>query len=192
MAAPWEDASIVAGSYNVGVQPRNKDLRLLSLPHLSVNLTHSAETPVDLFINAVITASSVVLFCYWFRYTCLLILAAETPHDYSEEVAEVNQLSFPEVRAKLRQHDGTDLDRLHNCLERDFAILSRLLEHTHHASFYPRFEEAMLTIHFRTMSSGFRLTRSHFRESAADALEEMSRVVTHLANQLGERSATAH
>jgi len=178
-------------SYNVGIRPRNKDLRLLSLAYLSVNLAVSAEAPVDLFINAVITASSVVLFCYWFRYTCLLILAAETAHDYSEEVAEANQLAFLEVRAKLQRHDVADLDRLHNCLERDFAILARLLEQTHTAAFAPGFEDVMLRIHFRSLSTCFRLTSKTLQESSTAALKEMSRVVAHLANELGARQATA-
>ena len=147
---------------------------------------------MDLFINAVLVASSAVLFCYWFRYSCLLILAAGSSHDYTAEIAEANQLAFPEVCARLRQHDATPLTNLHQSLERDFAVLARLLEQTHGARFDPRFEEAMLTIHFRTLSASFHLTRRHLRASAADALEEMTRVVTHLANQLGEHQTTAN
>ena len=145
---------------------------------------------MDLFINAVLTASSAVLFCYWFRYACLLILAAEMPHDYSNEVAEANQLAFLEVRAKLRHPDAGELDRLHACLERDFAILARLLDQTHPAAFDPSFEDVMLRIHFRSLSTCFRLTSKTLKESSTAALEEMSRVVTHLANELGERQAT--
>jgi len=146
---------------------------------------------MDLFINSALIATSVALFCYWFRYSCLLILAMETLHDYSEEVAEVNQLSFPEVRFRLRKHDTSDLDYLHKCLERDFAVLAYLLENTPIASFETSFDEAMLKIHFRAMSACFRMTGNSLRECAADALEEMALVVAHLANQLGERRAVA-
>jgi len=144
---------------------------------------------VDLLINAALIAISVALSCYWFRYSCLLILAAETSHNYGEAVAEANQLSFPEVRAKLRSHHPTDLCRLHKCLERDFAVIAYLLENTPVSSFDTGFDEVMLTIHFRVMSACFRLTRTNLRESASDALEEMALVVQHLANQLGERRA---
>jgi len=147
---------------------------------------------VELFINAALVASSVALLCYWFRYTCLLILAAETAHDYGEEVAKVNKLSFPEVRSKLRKRGATDLNRLHQCLERDFAIITYLLEHTPIASSDTGFEDAMLKIHFRAMSAGFRVTRSNLRGFALDALEEMSLVVAYLANQMGERRSAAH
>ena len=144
---------------------------------------------MDLFINAALIATSVALFCYWFRYGCLLILAAETSHDYSEEVAEANQLSFGEVRSRLRKHDLTDLDYLHKCLERDFAVIAYLLEHTPATSFDADCDDEMLKVHFRAMSACFRLTRRNLRESASDALEEMTLVVAHLANQFGERSA---
>jgi hypothetical protein len=146
---------------------------------------------MDLYINVALIATSFVLFCYWFRYSCLLILAAETHHDYRKEVAEANQLSFPEVRAKLRNPDATDLCRLHKCLERDFAVVAYLLEHTPATRFDIDIDDAMLKAYFRTMSTCFRLTNHGLREFAADALEEMSLVVAHLANQLGERSAAS-
>ena len=146
---------------------------------------------MDLFINSALIATSVVLFCYWFRYGCLLILAAETLHDYSEEVAEMNQLMFGEVRSRLHRRDAPDLDSLHKCLEREFAVITYLLENIPASNFDTGFEDAMLHIHFRAMSACFRLTGNHLRGCAADALEEMALVVAHLANQLGERTAAA-
>ena len=147
---------------------------------------------MDLFIDALICASSLALFLYWFRYGCLLILGAETPHDYSEDVARANQLSFPEVRSILRRDTGTDLDCLRKRLERDFAIITELLKHTPIANCDFGVEDAMLTIHFRTMSACFHLTSSTFRGFALDALEEMSLVVTHLANEVGGRCIREH
>jgi hypothetical protein len=114
------------------------------------------------------TVSSTALFCYRFRYTCLLILAAETPHDHSEEVAEANQLAFLQVRATLRARPS-DLNRLHESLERDFAILAYLLDQRNTVRFDPRFEDVMLTIHFRAMSAYFRLTRKILQEFANEA-----------------------
>jgi hypothetical protein len=143
---------------------------------------------VEVFVDAVLVASSIALFCYWFRYSCLLILSAETAHDYSREVARANQLSFPEVRSRLRKRDVADLDCLHKCLERDFAILEGLLEHAPIAGCYVGFEDVMLKILFRSMGVCFHLTRGSWREFASDALREMSLVVVHLANQWGERS----
>ena len=145
---------------------------------------------MDLFINIVLAANSIALFCYWFRYGCLLILASEMTRDYREEVAEANQLSFPEVRSRLRKHDVSDLASLHKRLEADLVIISYLLGHTPTIGSDRRPEDAMLKIHYRTMSIWFLLTRHLKSEAAARALEEMSLVVAHLANQLGERKTS--
>ena len=145
----------------------------------------------ELVISATVMAGSLLLFCYWFRYVCLLILAAETPRDHSEEAAEVNQLSFPVVRSSLRKDAVADLETLRKCLERDFAIITYLLEHTPIRVFDSGFEQAMLRTHFRIMSMCVRLTSRNLRRSASDALEEMLLVVEHLANELGQRGAAA-
>ena len=36
---------------------------------------------IELLATTIITVSSVALFGYWFRYTCLLILSAKTTQD---------------------------------------------------------------------------------------------------------------
>jgi len=143
---------------------------------------------VDPFISTVISLSSLALLCYWFRYSCLLILAAETARDYSEEVAKANQLSFREVLSKLRNDDTGNLDNLHRCLQRDFAIITCLLDHATTASAESFFEDAMLHAHYRAMSAWFRLTRAWSHEDATQALAEMSKVIRHFANCLGERT----
>src|SRR5690242_21902222 len=85
---------------------------------------------IELAATIIITASSALLFVYWFRYTCLLILSAKTTRDYAGEVATANQLSFLEVQAELREGAASaDLDRLHASLERDYAVVSYLLKH---------------------------------------------------------------
>lgn len=143
---------------------------------------------MGLFFDVIISVSSLALFIYWFRYGCLLILAAATPHDHREEVAKANRLSFPDVQSRLRRDDVSDLDRLQKCLDRDFAIIAALLECTPMARVDTSYEDAMLKIHYHSMRALFHLTRSNLREFASDALEEMALVVAHLANQLGERS----
>jgi hypothetical protein len=143
----------------------------------------------ELAISCIVLAGSLLLLCYWFRYICLLILAAESPRDRSEEVARANDLFFPEVRSRLLKDDGVDLETLHKCLERDFAIITYLLERTPRRVFDSGFENAMLRTHFRLMSVCFKLTRGRFRECASDSLEEMLCVVDYFANLMGERSS---
>jgi hypothetical protein len=134
-----------------------------------------------------ISAASFVLFLYWFQYVCLLILSARTSRDYSSEVAAANRLGFPDVQSKLHSADA-DLDTLHRRLEKDYAIITDLLQRTPGFVTGDRRELAMLKIHYRTMSAWFYLTRRSLREASRQALEEMTVVIVHLANTVGERT----
>jgi len=134
-----------------------------------------------------ISATSFVLFFYWFQYVCLLILSARTSRDYSREIAAANQLGFPDVQVKLRSA-GADLDTLHRRLEKDYAIVTDLLRRTPGFVADDRRELAMLKIHYRTMSAWFYLTRRSLQHASSQALEEMTLVIIHLANTIGERT----
>ena len=68
---------------------------------------------MELISGVAALAGSMILLWYWFRYACLLILTAESDLSHGEEVAEANQLSFREVRAKLRHSKIEDRDCLH-------------------------------------------------------------------------------
>lgn len=138
-------------------------------------------------IDFLISAASFVLFFYWFQYVCLLILSARTSRDYSSEVAAANQLGFPDVQVKLRSA-GADLDTLHRRLEKDYAIVTDLLRRTPGFIADDRRELAMLKIHYRTMSAWFYLTRRSLQHASAQALEEMTLVIIHLASTIGERT----
>ncbi len=140
---------------------------------------------IELVATSIITLSSVALFVYWFRYTCLLMLSAKTAQDYARDVAMANQLSFPEVQARLRE-DTTDLGGLQTALDRDFAMVTYLLEHAANPSKgSAALENKMLQINYKAMRLWFSISRSR------QALEEMASVVAHFANAMGERSAMA-
>ena len=147
---------------------------------------------IELTATVVITVSSVVLFAYWFRYTCLLILSAKTARDYTSDVACSNQLGFPEVQAKLKQGSAADLDRLREALDKDYQVVRQLLKYVPKAEEGPSpLETQMLAINYRLMGTWYQVSR-HFSESAAArALGEMSMVVAHFANLMGEQAASA-
>ena len=144
---------------------------------------------IELVATVIITAVSVLLFGYWFRYTCILILSAKTTRDYAFDVATANQLSFLEVQSQLREATP-DLDRLRHCLDRDYAIVTSLLKHaTNISESENALETRMLAIHYRVMGAWYQVSR-HFSNSAArKALDEMSMIVAHFANAIGERDA---
>jgi hypothetical protein len=146
---------------------------------------------VELIATICITVSSAVLFGYWFRYTSLLILSAKTTRDYAGEVAMANQLSFLTVQSQLRTQ-ALELDPLQKALDRDYAIVTYLLEHVSGASAVEEaLEKRMLKIDYRLMRAWYRVSRNFSSEAARNALEEMSQVVAHFANTTGARAAAA-
>ena len=147
---------------------------------------------IELIATVIITVGSTVLFAYWFRYTCLLILSAKTARDYTTDVAYSNKLGFPEVQAQLSQKASPDLDRLRAALDNDYRVVRQLLR------YLPKGEEApsslethMLAVNYRLMSTWYQVSRHFSGNTAARALEEMSMVVAHFANLMGEQAASA-
>ncbi len=140
--------------------------------------------------SILIIAFSLVLFVYWFRYTCLLILSAKTTKDYAGEVAKANQLSFPQVQNQLRGQ-LSEYGPLHALLDRDFQLLTYLLRHA--AKFelggYSA-EERMLMVDYRIMKAWYSLVGNLWPLQAKYALSEMSDIVGHFANALGERAVS--
>ena len=142
---------------------------------------------IELVTTFTITASSILLFGYWFRYTCLLILSAKTAQDYAREVATANQLGFLGAQSELTAN-APDLDRLRDQLDRDYAVLNRLIRTSTGDSFI---ENRMLGINYQVMGTWYRVSRVFSAAAARRALEEMSTVVAHMANAVGENAACA-
>jgi hypothetical protein len=147
---------------------------------------------IELIATVLITVSSVLLFAYWFRYTCLLILSAKTAHDYTTDVAYSNNLGFAAVQAQLQQGNAPDLDRLRAALDNDFLLVRRLMKSlpkTGEAQ--SALETQMLAFNYRVMGTWYQVTRHVSERTATRALEEMSMVVAHFANLMGEQTASA-
>ena len=138
---------------------------------------------IELTATIIITVSSVLLFGYWFRYTCLLILSAKTTRDFAGDVAAANRLGFLEVQSQLRAH-AVDLGPLCDALDRDYAVLSRLLREGGE----PSAENRMLSIHYSLTRAWYRVSRHVSAAAARRALEEMSMTVAHFANVMGEQA----
>jgi hypothetical protein len=143
---------------------------------------------IEVTATVIITASSALLFAYWFRYTSMLILSARTTRDYAAEVAAANHLGFLEVQAELRR-ENAELDRLHKALDRDYAVVTYLLGHvSERATGVSPVEVKMLEINYKLMSVWFSVSKRFSQSTAQRALEEMAAVVAHFANTMGERN----
>jgi hypothetical protein len=143
----------------------------------------------ELITTVIITVSSVLLFGYWFRYTCLLILSTKTARDYAGEVAAANRLGFVDVQNLLRAN-SPELDLLRDALDRDYAIVTRLLNQLACQGEFAM-EKRMLSVNYRLMSAWYAVSSRFSATSARRALDEMSQVVAHFANVMGEQAASS-
>jgi hypothetical protein len=138
---------------------------------------------IELLSTVAITTSSLVLFAYWFRYTCLLMLSAKTAQDYAHNVALTHQMSFLEVQSQLRESNA-DFDSLRAALDRDYDLISALLQSANGSSL----EDRMLAINYHMMRAWYSVSRRFSASIACRALEEMSQMIAQFANTYGEQS----
>ncbi len=144
---------------------------------------------LELIITCAVTVGSVLLFAYWFRYTCLLILSAKTAYDYAGDLALANGLRIVAVQSQLQTDQAVDLAGVHAALEGDYALIQALLKGT--AGEQSILENRMLEIHYRINQAWYGISRSVSATAARQALQEMSMVVAHFANVAGEVAAAA-
>jgi hypothetical protein len=140
---------------------------------------------------SVIIFFSVVLFIYWFRYSCLLILQDRAAGANSGYAASAG-LNFPAVQQKLRGNDRSMalLDQLHRELTNDYRILCFLLRCSPETGVDP-IERRMLMLDYWVMQGWYSVSRKLAPPQARMALEEMSNIVSYFAHSVGRNSASA-
>jgi len=132
-----------------------------------------------------IVASSLALFVYWFRYSCILILRNRSELAAASTVAQDNRYSYAEVLERLKCE--TALDTLQASLQRDYRLLKYLIEHAAGLEL-ASLEDRLLMFDYRVMQAVYRLTRSAAPQQARNALSEMASVLGVLAHRIGEQS----
>ncbi len=135
---------------------------------------------------------SVVLFVYWFRYTCVLMLRSKSPRDYAARVVEANQLSYPSVELRLSEEGwDNEMGQLLFSLKRDYRLLSYLLQHGADINVGgSTLEQRMLMIDFKIMQVWCMVSRCLSPVLSRAALREMAQVLDNFANAMGERVAS--
>jgi hypothetical protein len=135
-----------------------------------------------------IIASSSALLVYWFRYTCALVLGQNRNADYALKVASTIRLNFPQTELALQAEPRPPaLDRLYECLEHDYRILTDLLSD---AAGNNSIERRLLTIDFKMMRIWYGLTKnSRNLPQARSALSEMSSILGYFAAEIAQSGA---
>jgi hypothetical protein len=137
---------------------------------------------------SVIIFFSVVLFAYWFRYSCLLILQNRSVANPAHAIS--SGLTFPVVQKRLKgEEPSVDvLDQLRHDLSNDYRILCFLLRCSADAGVDP-VERRMLMMDYWVMQAWYSITRRAALPQASKALEEMSNIVSYFAYSVGRNAA---
>ena len=129
--------------------------------------------------SILITAVSFVLLCYWFRYSCLLLL-----RNRLEQAAPTQDHRFSYAQVREQVETAADLDPLRLSLERDYRIVTYLLQHTAGLGTQTSLEDRLLQLDYRLMHHWYGLTHSAAPKLARRALSEMAEIVACLAQKM--------
>ena len=135
--------------------------------------------------SILIIVFSVVLFVYWFRYSCILLLRNAVEQVAAASSEPDARFSFTEVKKQLCA--GEALDPLHRSLNRDYQVLTYLLQHAAGLEL-ASFEDRLLVLDYKVMQMYYRVTRAMFPEQARKALTEMTSVLDVLAHRMGQQA----
>jgi hypothetical protein len=131
-----------------------------------------------------IIAISVVLFVYWLRYSCVLLLRSAQQRAEMPTVADERFSTFS-VLERLKTE--ADLAPLERALERDYYVLTYLIEHAADLEL-ASIENKLLVLDYKLMRLWSRLTRTAAPQQSRKALSEMASVLSVLVGQMGESS----
>ncbi len=128
-----------------------------------------------------IIAISVILLVYWLRYSCVMLLRSAQERTAVSPVAD-ERFSISSVRERLRTEG--DLDSLERALERDYHVVTYLIEHAADLEL-ASIENKLLVIDYKLMRVWSHLTRTTAPEQSRKALAEMASVLGVLVDQMG-------
>ncbi len=131
--------------------------------------------------SILIIAFSLVLFVYWFRYSCILLL--RNAAEQLPEPAPERDSRFNCADVLLRLRNGDDMDPLHRALHRDYQVFSYLLEHAAGLEL-GSLEDRLLVFDYKVLQFYYRVTHSFFPQQARKALTEMATVLDVLTQKM--------
>jgi hypothetical protein len=130
---------------------------------------------------------SVVLFIYWFRYSCLLILQNRGAYTLSQASGASLDATVIQERLKSNESGPELLDQLHHDLINDYRVVCFLLRCSPERGVEP-IERRMLMMDYWIMRGWYSLARRMAPPQARKALEEISNIVSYFGHSVGRSS----
>lgn len=128
-----------------------------------------------------IIACSSILFVYWLRYSCLLLLRSAAERAGAKSVDE----RFNVARVIEGLKTEADLAPLEHALERDYHVLAYLMEHVADLEL-ASIENRLLLLDYKLMRIWSHLTRRAFPKQSRQALSEMASILGVLVRKMDE------
>lgn len=126
---------------------------------------------------------SVILFVYWLRYSCVMLLRSARERAEMPTVAD-ERFNVSSVLERLKTE--SDLAPLERALERDYYVVTYLIEHAADLEL-ASIENKLLVLDYKLMRLWSRLTRTVAPQQSRKALSEMASVLSVLVGQMGEQ-----
>jgi hypothetical protein len=133
--------------------------------------------------SAFIIAISVILFVYWLRYSCVMLLRSAQERG---ELAKSADERFNVAAVLERLKTEGDLDPLEQALERDYHVVTYLIEHAADLEL-ASIENKLLVLDYKLMRTWSRVTRTLAPQQSRKALSEMASVLSVLVGQMGDQ-----
>ena len=134
--------------------------------------------------SVLVIAISVVLLAYWLRYSCVMLLRGAQERSALCTVADQR---FSASSVLLRLKNEADLAPLERALERDYRVVTYIIEHATDLEL-ASIENKLLVLDYQLMRFWSHLTRTMAPQQSRRALSEMASVLRVLAGQMGEPS----
>jgi hypothetical protein len=131
-----------------------------------------------------IIAVSLILFVYWFRYSCVMLLRNAAERSAGPAVDD-ERFSVSKVVQSLKTE--CELDPLERALERDYHVLTYLIQHAADLEL-GSVENRLLLWDYQLMRAWSHLTRTAAPEQSRKALAEMASVLGVLVRKMGEQT----
>lgn len=134
--------------------------------------------------SIVIVAISAVLFVYWLRFSCVMLLR-NVQERVEVPAASDDRFSFFSVLARLKTEN--DLASLERELDRDYHVVTYLIQHASDLEL-ASVENKLLVLDYKLMRAWSRITRTFAPAQSRRALHEMATVLSALVGQMGEQN----
>jgi hypothetical protein len=131
-----------------------------------------------------IIAISVILFVYWLRYSCVMLLRSAQERGEMSKCAD-ERFNVASVQERLKT--DRDLDPLEQALERDYHVVTYLIEHAADLEL-ASIENKLLVLDYKLMRIWSRVTRTVAPQQSRKALSEMASVLSVLVGQMGDQN----